>query len=169
MKSTDLVVFRPIRWSVVFLLIVILSVGVVVGNAIGGIAGIVAAGVIFVGYAQASRAIVLSGLTHGLRLTKREQYQEAIDELRHCYNFLSDHPWIDDFRAIVLLSPSEFSYRESCLCSIAYCLFRSGMVGEARRAYEEILILFPNNPLAKQSLEAITIAASAQLRGEGNR
>jgi len=91
----------------------------------------------------------------GVQLVKKTAFEPAIIEFEKSYAFLTRYPWIDKFRALTLLSPSAWSYREMALCNIAFCYLQLNQANKAVEYYNKALEEFPNSSLAKYSLKTI--------------
>jgi hypothetical protein len=65
---------------------------------------------------------------------------------------------VDRYRAVVMLSSSAWSYREMALANRAFCLGQTGRGQEAMRAYEDMLLEFPQSALAGPALTMMRAA-----------
>ena len=91
----------------------------------------------------------------GIKNYHKQNYNDAILNFQNSLDFFKKHEWIDKYRYLVLLSSSKYSYREMALCNIAFCY---GQIGEGKKAeyyYNVTLQEFPNNNLARSSLNII--------------
>ncbi len=109
----------------------------------------------FLVYSQSSRLILLTHHRRGMRHTKRGEFADAIASFEKSYEFLSNHSWIDRFRWIVMMSPSEMQYREMALVNIAHCNMQLENVKAAKEFYEKTLREFPESVMAKSSMNFI--------------
>jgi tetratricopeptide (TPR) repeat protein len=107
---------------------------------------------IYLIYSFGSKALWLKNHRRGIYLTKLDSYQDAINEFRLSYEFLSKYSWLDKYRFITMLDSSAVSYREMALCNIAYSYAqlndRSAALQSYRRAVEE----FPESEMAKSGI-----------------
>lgn len=109
----------------------------------------------YYGFTITLRGIVAPAHVKGMRLIKRENYEEAIVCFQCSYDYFERHQWVDRFRFITMFSCSGVAYREMALCNIAFCY---GQLGEGEKAglyYQKVLDQFPDNMLAKMSLNLI--------------
>lgn len=89
----------------------------------------------------------------GVRLFKKMQYLEAIEEFEKSYVFFKKHIWVDKFRSITLLSSSRISYIEMALANIAFCYSQAGNGNKSREYYQKTLQEFPESKLALSALK----------------
>jgi hypothetical protein len=85
-------------------------------------------------------------------LIKAGRFSEAIPHCEASAAWFERHDMVDRHRALVMLSSSAWSYREMALANRAFCLGLSGRGPEAMRAYEEMLLEFPESALAGPAL-----------------
>jgi len=105
------------------------------------------------------RWLVASHHRRGIALIKKGNFERAIDDFQKSYRFFREHPWVDTYRYVTLLSSSRVGYREMALVNIAFC---HGQIGNGRKSkeyYERALAEFPESEIAKSALRMI---ASAQ-------
>ena len=110
---------------------------------------------IYLIYSFGSRALLLKNHRRGISLNKLDCYQDAINEFRLSYEFLSRYSWLDKYRFITMLASSAVSYREMALCNIAYSYARLNEMGAALQAYRRVLQEFPESEIAKGGIEYI--------------
>ena len=110
---------------------------------------------IYLIYSFGSRAILLKNHRRGINLIKLNSYQEAINEFRLSYEFLTRYSWLDKYRFVTMLASSAISYREMALCNIAYSYARLHEMNAAREAYRRAIREFPESEGAKDGLEYI--------------
>ncbi len=91
----------------------------------------------------------------------RKEYDAAISLFDESYLFFSKHKWIDDDRAITMMSPSNWSYRELALLNAAAAHAEKGEVTKAKGYYERVTTEFPDNEYAKSALKFIAAARHA--------
>lgn len=88
----------------------------------------------------------------GVRHLHKEQFREAIACFADSDRFFSRHPWIDRFRAVVLLSPSSWSYREMALLNMAFAHSQLGEGRKAQEYYRQVATEYPGNKMARNAL-----------------
>lgn len=85
----------------------------------------------------------------------KQHFAESIPYFQESADFFAKHPMIDRLRAVFLLSPSKFSYREMALCNIAFAHAQLGNGREAKEMYQQVLAEYPENGLASVALKLI--------------
>ena len=95
---------------------------------------------------------------YGMMLLKRNEFEAAISNFEHSYEYFQQHAWLDKFRAIFLLSSSRISYKEMALVNIAYCYSQLGEGAQAKTYYEQALKEFPDSSIAKAGLNMLRAA-----------
>ncbi|MBQ2956564.1 MAG: hypothetical protein IJE08_08900 [Clostridia bacterium] len=93
----------------------------------------------------------------GMRLLKKEQYEEALECFRKSEAFFAAHPKVDRFRSITMFMSSEYSYREMAVQNQAHILFRLDRIGEAEAALVRLLELNPAREEIRQLLDQIRV------------
>lgn len=101
------------------------------------------------------RTLIPHNHRKGIRLIKSDSYAEAIIEFEKSYDFFMQHPWIDRYRFLVLLSSSKTSYTEMALTNAAFCYTQTGNGQKAVEYYEKALHLFPDSEMAKSALKML--------------
>ena len=91
----------------------------------------------------------------GFRLLVHKEYEMAALAFEKSWNFFCKNKWLDDYRAILLLSASSISYREMSLINRSLCFWRSGNIEKALESYKDVLKHFPNSRLAKEAIDYI--------------
>lgn len=91
----------------------------------------------------------------GMQNVRAEAFEEAIPYFESSHAYFSKNTWIDDYRFITMLSHSKMSYREMALVNIAFCHTQIGRTQEAKEMYEDILVAYPDNTIAKTALRMI--------------
>lgn len=118
------------------------------------LASVIGAGVYLL-YAHFSKMFIASAHRRGLNLLAEKKYQSAIREFEQSHMFFTRYPQMDQFRAVVLMSPSIWSYREMALLNIAFCYGQLGEASMAKTYYEQVLSDFPDNDYAMNALKFI--------------
>lgn len=91
----------------------------------------------------------------GMRLVKKENFQEAIEKFERSVAFFAKNKWIDRYRFLTLLSSSKMTYKEMGLCNIAFCYSQTNQGEKAKAYYERALKEFPKNGLAIAGLRML--------------
>ena len=112
-------------------------------------------------YSVVARFGIARAHRRGIGRMKANEWDAAIPEFETSYRFFSNHPWLDRFRAVALMSASAISYREMALANIAFAHSQAGRGSDARCAYERTLNEFPQSSLATAALNLIRAAESS--------
>lgn len=96
----------------------------------------------------------------GIRLLRTKRYELAIAAFERSIAFFERHPWVDRYRALVLLSPSRMAYREMALVNIAYSWGQLGDGNRMKQTYERAAAEYPDNPIATAALTQIAAIES---------
>jgi tetratricopeptide (TPR) repeat protein len=91
----------------------------------------------------------------GFRLLVHKEYEMAALAFEKSWNFFCKNKWLDDYRAILLLSASKISYREMSLINRSLCYWRIGNIEKALESYKDVLKYFPESRLAKEAIDYI--------------
>ena len=110
---------------------------------------------IYLLYSFGSRYLILTAHRRGIRLFRNHNYSDAIGEFEKSYEFFSRHPWIDQWRSVILLSSSAVGYREMALLNIAFCYGQIGQGNKAKEHYQRVLSEFPGSGIATAALKMI--------------
>lgn len=94
----------------------------------------------------------------GIKNTKLGQFEAAIPYFEKSYAYFKKHEWLDNYRVLTLLSPSQMSYREMALANIAFSFGQIGNGQKSKAYYEKTLEEFPESVLAKSALKLIIAA-----------
>lgn len=94
----------------------------------------------------------------GMRHFKKGNFEVAIQHFEKSYDFFHNHPWVDKYRYITLLSSTRASYREMALLNIAFSHSQIGNGRQAKDYYEKALAEFPDSEIAKSSLRMMAAA-----------
>jgi tetratricopeptide (TPR) repeat protein len=106
------------------------------------------------------RLLLPASLYESVKLIKQENFEDAIPFIQEDVDYFTKKAWIDKFRFLLMISSSKRTFREMSLCNMAYCLLQIGNVKESKALYEEILIQYPENIIAKAGLNNINIISS---------
>jgi tetratricopeptide (TPR) repeat protein len=113
-------------------------------------------------YSHGMRVMVLRVHRRAMGLVRRRDFRGAIKNFEESYRSLSQQPWVDRFRWIILLSPSSIGYREMDLYNIAYCYIQLNQPAEARTYYEKVIGEFPNGSLAPKAQRMLQALGKGQ-------
>src|SRR5688572_16583375 len=115
-------VVRQISWPAVLPQLAVLGGLIALGTYVTQTSGgVVLGAAIYLAYSICSRLLIARAHRRGMRFFRKQQYAAAIEAYQESYEFFARNPWIDQYRAIVMMSPSAISYREMALCNIAFC------------------------------------------------
>lgn len=144
---------------------------------LGSLAGLAVIGIfIFVGLALSPQNGILYGVAAyfvlrlilrtipsdhrtGITKVREQQFSEAMLHFQRSFDFFENKPWLDDYRALFLLSPSAISYREMALANLGFCYAQFGDGPKARHYYEQCLERFPDSLLASSALAMLDSGA----------
>jgi tetratricopeptide (TPR) repeat protein len=106
------------------------------------------------------RLLVPKAHREGIALIKEENFEAAIPCFQKCVDFFTRHAWIDKYRAMTMFVSSKRTFREISLCNMAFCMLQSQKVNEAKRIYDEVLIEYPENTIARSAINTINSLTS---------
>lgn len=95
----------------------------------------------------------------GIQLVRNQQFEDAVPHFLRSFEFFERHPWLDTYRAILMLSPAAISYREMALANAGFCCSQIGDGENARKYYEWCLELFPESGLASSAIRMMQSAS----------
>lgn len=154
-------VVRPVSVGAMMISLTILFLAMGLGYWAFQQEGVLAGGILFLGYAIFSRHVITGDQRTGMRLVRQQRFAEAIPCFQRSFEFFERNAWLDNYRAVVLLTPAAMCYREMALANIAFCHSQIGNGAEARRYYETCLERYPNCGLARAALRMMDSAAKA--------
>ncbi|MDH3228882.1 MAG: hypothetical protein OEN55_03715 [Alphaproteobacteria bacterium] len=157
MASTPPII-KQIAWLSVVPQLAIGAVLVLAADLLGAGNPLLAAAVAYLALFFPLRWLVASHHRKGIALIKKQDFEPAIDEFQKSYRFFQNHPWVDTYRYVTLLSSSRMSYREMALVNIAFCHSQIGNGRESKEYYEKALAEFPESEIAKSALRMIAAA-----------
>jgi hypothetical protein len=117
--------------------------------------------VIYLSWSWGTKLWLARDHRRSIGLIKAGRYAEAIPHCEASAAWFEQRSWVDRYRAVVMLSSSAWSYREMALANRAFCLGLSGRGQEAMRAYEDMLLEFPESALAGPALTMMRAAQQA--------
>lgn len=106
--------------------------------------------------AMVLRNLIAKEHRQAIKMVKLHQYEIAIHLFEESVDYFSRNSWVDQYRAITLLTVSRMGYKEMGLCNIAFCYSQIGEGQTAKEYYELILSEFPDNGLAQAGLKMLT-------------
>jgi hypothetical protein len=128
--------------------------------AVGGRAAAPWGALVYLAYSIGSRQLILRAHRAGIGLVKRQRFADAISKFQESLDFFDRHPWVDEFRSIVLMSPSAIGYREMALANIAFCYGQIGDGAQCRAYYQKCLERYPESGLATAALRMLDSASA---------
>jgi len=114
--------------------------------------------IVYLTWSWGSRLIVTREHRAGIRHVKAGRFAEAIPHFERSAALFQRNAWVDRYRAVVLLSPSNWGYREMGLANIAFCQGQLGNGKEAIALYESLLAEYPGSTLAETPLRMMRAA-----------
>ncbi len=147
---------KQISWAgvmaqVVFMMSLLVGLDAWLGKGKGATPALI----VYLVYTACSRMILSKDHRRGIQLVRTGKYDEAIVKFRDSETFFRARPWLDKYRAIILMSPSALSYLEMALVNIAFCHAAAGRKEEAKASYERALKEFPQSGLAILGLQRL--------------
>ena len=108
------------------------------------------------------RYTVTKDHARGIKLVKRQRFEEAVEAFHDSLIFFEKHQSLDKWRSIIFLSPGKYGYKEMAYANLgfAYGQLRNGE--KAREYYEKCLELNPNNGLAISALNLLNSATNTE-------
>jgi tetratricopeptide (TPR) repeat protein len=153
--ASQIPIVRQVAWLRLLPIMGMTGVLCIAGWLLAGEAGVFIGFGAFVAYQLLARFVIARHHRRGIRLVRRHQFADAVGEFEQSLAFFSQHPWIDRFRSIVLLSAGAMGYREMALVNIAFCYSQIGRGAEAKEYYQRALSEFPDNGIAQAALKLI--------------
>ncbi|MBN1118433.1 MAG: hypothetical protein JXA77_14575 [Bacteroidales bacterium] len=86
----------------------------------------------------------------GLFYLRKRELEGAAFAFQKSYVFFSKYSWIDKYRAFVLFSLSEYSYKEMALMNIIYCYEQLGNKSKVNEFHNRLKKEYPENPYSKK-------------------
>jgi hypothetical protein len=168
--KNNLPVERPISWPMLIPQIVVLALLVAASytfirsptGAPMPLWGFVA----YLAYSQGSRWLLLKSHRRGISLMRQGQYLAAVEQFEKSYAFFSKYPWIDQYRALTMLTAAKRSYREMALVNCALCYSQLEDVGNTRMYCARTLREFPDSLTARRLIEHIDAFGKEGVRRE---
>jgi len=99
-----------------------------------------------------SRAIFAKDHNKGMKLSRDQNFTEAINYYEKSAEFFKNNKWIDQYRFITLFSAAKMSYREMDLINIAFCYSQIGNGSKSIEFYKRALAKYPDSLMAKSAL-----------------
>ncbi len=157
--ASKLPVIRQIKYSFLLpsILLIIISYGIF--SLMGISIPIEESLIVYLVVSYTGRAIIPKNHRKGINYIKNNQYDEALVEFHESYLYFSKYKWIDKYRHIVMLSPSQISYTEMALLNMAFCYGQLGYGEKAKELYQQVLKEFPDSQIAITSLKMFEVAS----------
>ena len=150
MSQTPIV--RPVSWWNATINLGVLALFMLLGWCVDQRNGVIVGAAAYFLLSVFLRRIICRHHRNAIRFCKRQEFEQAIPEFQRSLKFFQDHPWLDEFRAITLLSASGMCYREMAWVSLGFCYGQIGDGKNARLYYEQCLKQFPHNGMAESAL-----------------
>ena len=148
-------IFGQLSWVAALpqLAALLLSIGIAawLGGPRAAILGLLA----YLTYSIGSRLVIPRAHRAGIGLVRKRRFAEAIAKFQESFDFFERHSWIDQYRSVVLMSPSAMSYREMALANMAFCYGQIGDGQQCRAYYQRCLERFPESGLAISALRML--------------
>ncbi len=128
-------IVSQVSWLNAGINIAILFIFVLLGFAIDPMYGPVIGAAIYFLFSQGLRRIIARHHRQGILRCKRHEFEAAILDFQQSIEFFERHPWLDNYRAITMLSASGLCYREMGLVSLGFSYGQMGDGDNARKYY----------------------------------
>lgn len=151
------VIRQGASWLMAPLVIVTLALTILLIPVFGLIIGAVLTILAVLMYISLATQLVAGDLFRGFKLVRAQHYDQALAMFERCYDYFSRHPWIDDYRYILLLNPSVMTFREMSLFNMACCHFYLNDGIRMYQAYQRLLEEYPDNAIAQSMLRMVEI------------
>jgi tetratricopeptide (TPR) repeat protein len=142
-------------WSASALQMLVLTSLVSVTWLLGSSIPFITGPAIYLFWSRYSKFLFTAAHRKGIRHVKAGRFDRAIPLFEESAAYYQRMAWVDRWRALVLLSPSGWGYREMALANRAFCLTQLGRGNEAMEAYEAMLDEFPGSILAEPALRML--------------
>ena len=114
------------------------------------------------------RVILCSAHRRGIRLVRAGRFEEAMVAFKDSQQFWQRHPLIDRYRAFLLATATEQSFRTMARYNEAYCLVRLNRGAEALGILDTLLVENPSNVLAASLKSAMQAGRNLTPDGEAS-
>jgi tetratricopeptide (TPR) repeat protein len=159
--SSTIPVVRQISWLAVLPQLLALFAAIAASYVMGATNPLIIGSAVYLAYSIVSRQLIARAQRAGIRLVRAQRFADAIPKFQESFDFFERHHWIDQYRSIVLMSPSAASYREMALANIAFCYGQLGDGVQSRAYYRKCLDLFPDSGLATTALRMLDSTSAA--------
>ncbi len=130
------------------------------------VSGSMALGAIaYLAYSFISRIVFAKHHRLGIRAFREGHFEAAIWHYDQSIAFFDRYPWIDRYRAVTMMSPSAWSYREMAMLNKAFAESQNDNHESAIAGYEAVLSDYPHNQMALQALRMMS-KPSQNTKGE---
>lgn len=160
MSRTPIV--RPISWLNAAVNLAVLSCCVSAGWLMNRQYGVVIGAASYLLLSVSLRTIIARHHRRAISFSKRQQFDLAIPEFEKSLEFFRNNAWVDDWRALTMLSAAGMCYREMALVSLGFCFGQIGDGVRSRSYYERAIREFPDNGIAECALRLMDAARNAE-------
>lgn len=74
----------------------------------------------------------------GMRLMRRQNYEEALAAFEESFRFFTKYPWIDRYRFVTMFASSALSYQQMALNNQGFCLLCMGRDAQALEVFQRL-------------------------------
>lgn len=129
---------------------------------------IIVGAAVYFAYSQISKRVLARHHFRGMRRLQQGRYDEALGAFEQYLAFIERHPWIDRYRALVMLTAEAYSCRESAMNNIIFCYGQMGQVVDMKAWLHKLIDEYPSNVFAVTTLSLIkAIESSVDSTGGG--
>lgn len=152
------------RWSFFLLQFAALGACIAAGLAVIGWGpwGAGAGMAVFWTWTYGARACFCRHHSAGLKHIRRGEYEAALKCFARSEAYFAEHPRLDRWRAVSVMSTSAASLHEMAMVAQGSCLIRLGRAAEAHRMYERVRELYPDSPWTEGALALLDAAAAGR-------
>lgn len=104
-------------------------------------------------YRLAAKGLVLLDFYRAQWFCRARRYNEALKALEVQQAFFEEHPWVDNLRWLLLLSPTSYGFREWVLISMGDIHLDMGDAEQYIAYHQECLFQNPKNVFARTRLD----------------
>jgi len=151
--ASSLPIVRQVAWLSLVPQLVVMAAMVALAAVLGFDNPFLAAALPYLFLVLVLRRAIPKNHRAGMKFFKQERFAEAVPEFQKSYDFFLEHRWLDNWRAVTILSGSRISYREMALLNLAFCLGQIGQRAQALTAYKQALAEFPESKIAKAAIK----------------
>lgn len=134
-------------------ILMIVAYGIVLDVTASG--AMVIGAIAYLAYSNISRRTLARHHRLGIRAFHEGSYGAAIGHYEKSIEFFERYPWIDRFRAVTMMSPSDWGYREMGMLNKAFAESQNDNHEAAIAGYEAVMKDYPDNEIAVQALKML--------------